>query len=338
MPAPVMVDIQSTVLNDEERILLTHPQVGGLILFSRNYESPEQVRALCTSIRSVKPEILIAVDQEGGRVQRFQAGFTRLPAMQQFLPLYRKNSQAALKLVQDSAWLMASELLDVGIDFSFGPVLDIDDHKCSVIADRSFSPQASEVVALAGAWLKGMHEAGMATTGKHFPGHGGVSVDSHLQLPIDEREFTEIAERDLLPFAALLEQLDAIMPAHILFPKVDQHHSVGFSGYWLQTILREDMGFHGVIFSDDLSMEGAASVGSFTQRAELALKAGCDMVLVCNNQSAAREVLDSLNVQQLSPSNERLQAMRARKSVDGKELNQSSRWRLTQQLLRNLTG
>ena len=204
-------------LTPEEEELLQHPHVGGVIYFSRNYQSPEQIKALSENIRQLRPGLLLAVDQEGGRVQRFKEGFTTLPPMQQFLSLYRKNAQSTLAIVKDSAWLMASELLSVGIDISFAPVLDIDDFFSDVIADRSFSSVATEVVALANAWIMGMKEAGMAVTGKHFPGHGGVKGDSHHVLPVDKRSFEQIAKQDLIPFVELMPQLDALMPAHILF-------------------------------------------------------------------------------------------------------------------------
>ena len=290
---PVMLDLEGLTLTSEEEALLLHPLVGGVIYFARNYESPEQIQALAQAIREIRPELLLAVDQEGGRVQRFKEGFTPLPAMQQFLPLYRKNAQAALSLVENTGWLMASELLSVGVDFSFAPVLDLDDHHCEVIANRSFSPKAEETLSLTGAFLAGMHAAGMATTGKHFPGHGSVAGDSHLLLPVDKRGFDEIASKDLLPFVGLQSHLDALMPAHILFPKVDDKQPVGFSSYWLQTVLRTDLGYKGVTFIDDLSMEGAVGAGTYTERAQLALDAGCDMVLVCNNRAGALEVLES---------------------------------------------
>lgn len=332
---PVMLDLESTVLTDAEQKLLTHPLAGGVIFFSRNYVSPEQLRELVSSIRSINPELLLAVDQEGGRVQRFREGLTPIPAMQRFLPLYRKNATATLSIVKDSGWLMASELLALGIDFSFAPVLDVDDQRCEVIANRAFSPRAEEVVALAGAWIAGMHEAGMATTGKHFPGHGSVVADSHVELPVDERSLEQIASRDLIPFVELQSQLDAIMPAHILFPTVDAEFPVGFSSYWLKTVLRGDLGFNGVIFSDDLTMEAAAGSGSFVERAQLALAAGCDMVLVCNHRQGALAVLEGLSVEQNTGSSQRLQTMKARQIVDQQALLNSPRLSLTRQLLQN---
>jgi len=286
----VMIDIEGTALTTEDRQLLQHPSVGGVIYFSRNYESPDQISTLSADIRRCRPEILIAVDQEGGRVQRFRAGFTRLPAMQRFLPLFHKNADAALSLVENCGWLMAVELLAVGVDFSFAPVLDVDDNFCKVIADRSFSSDPDEVTALAGAFMRGMKDAGMATTGKHFPGHGSVAGDSHAVSPTDNRTLDEIHLKDLIPFNALLPSLNAVMPAHIIFPQLDSL-PVGFSSYWLQTQLRNELHFDGVIFSDDLTMEGAAVAGNYGERAIAALSAGCDMVLVCNNRKGALEAL-----------------------------------------------
>jgi beta-N-acetylhexosaminidase len=348
---PVMIDLVGKALQDDEKLLLSHPLVGGVIYFARNYESPLQIKTLSNSIRDIRPGLLIAVDQEGGRVQRFIEGFTRLPAMQKFLPLYRKNADACLSMVKNSGWLMATELLAVGVDFSFAPVLDTDDHRCDVIANRSFSPKPEEVSALAAAWIAGMHEAGMATTGKHFPGHGSVLSDSHLTQPVDLREFVDIANHDLIPFVELLESLDAIMPAHILFPNIDAEHTVGFSSYWLRSILRKDLGFKGVIFSDDLSMQGAASVGGFLERAKHALEAGCDMVLVCNNRDGVNEVLNNLDFNITNPDHlislRRLSAMSAKHGAQKSglksrylsldELHQLTRWQLSQQFITALT-
>lgn len=341
----VIIDIAGTVLTDEDRQLLKHPQVGGIIYFSRNFESPEQIAALSQDIRNCREDILIAVDQEGGRVQRFKEGFTRLPAMQRFLPLFRKNADAALSLVENCGWLMAVELLAVGVDFSFAPVLDVDDEFCKVIADRAFSNNPEEVSLLAAAFMKGMHDAGMATTGKHFPGHGSVSGDSHEVLPIDHRSLAEIEANDLIPFKALVSQLDAIMPAHIIFSQVDEC-SVGFSSYWLQTQLRQTLGFNGVIFSDDLTMEGAAIAGNYGDRAIAALTAGCDMVLVCNNREGALAALLAVeNYQSTLMNNEmntaqqkRITRMQPKKNWSMNMLLTDSRYLQTRAVLTAMTG
>ncbi|UTA49390.1 beta-N-acetylhexosaminidase [Simiduia sp. 21SJ11W-1] len=329
----VMVDVAGTALSAEDAELLRHPQVGGLILFSRNFENLTQLQALVQAVRECSPDILIAVDHEGGRVQRFRTEFSAIPAMQSFLPDFRKNPQATLSAVRDVGWLMASELLATGIDISFAPVLDVDDHHCKVIADRAFSPEPLEVVQLAGAFMRGMHEAGMATTGKHFPGHGSVTGDSHLVQPVDERSFDEIAAHDLVPFKQLLPQLDAVMPAHIVFPQVDAR-PVGFSAHWLGRCLRQDMGFEGMIFSDDLSMAGAHSAGDYAARADAALGAGCDMVLVCNDRAGSWQVVKHLEACATAPS-VRIASMRMRRRVHWDDLRQMSRW---QHLVSGLPG
>lgn len=326
-----MLDLSGLELTADERTLLTEPLVGGVIFFARNYASPEQLSALVAEIRSIRPELLLAVDQEGGRVQRFKEGFTRLPAMQAFLPLYRQDAESTLKLVQDAGWLMAAEVLSLGVDFSFAPVLDVDDAHCSVIADRAFSADAAEVASLAGAFIDGMHEAGMASTGKHFPGHGAVTGDSHLVLPVDERSWDDIAQRDWVPFEKLAKRLDAVMPAHIVFSQIDTQ-PVGFSSLWLQEKLRGELNFDGVIFSDDLSMEGAAGAGGYGERAELALAAGCDMVLVCNNRDGAIEVIRRLKSTNPEISS-RLPSMARRRVWDRSTLDALPRWHQTRDRL-----
>ncbi len=298
-----MLDIAGKTLADSEREILNHPNVGAVILFARNYENPEQVAALIQSIRAARDgEILIAVDQEGGRVQRFQAGFTRLPPA----ALYENEPEIA----EIAGWLMAAELLAVGVDFSFAPVLDVDCGVSTIIGNRAFSQNAEKVTQLASEFRRGMVRAGMAATGKHFPGHGAVALDSHLTLPIDDRDLDVLRHSDLQPFRQLIaEGLEGIMPAHVLYSQIDVQPA-GFSTFWIQTILRDELGFDGVVFSDDLSMEGAASVGDFSKRAQVALQAGCDMVLVCNNPIAAVEVLNSLPIGNNPERERRLQKMR----------------------------
>lgn len=305
-----MLDLLGKEISNEERELLKHPNVGGLIFFTRNYESSSQIIELVKSIRAVKPDILIAVDHEGGRVQRFRNEFTRLPPVATLGKLYAENAERALASAKQHAWLMAAELRAVGIDFSFAPVLDLDFGDSPVIGDRAFHRQPEAVIALAGAYIAGMREAGMAATGKHFPGHGYVNVDSHLDIPRDERELDAIMQADVLPFQALIQQgLDAVMPAHVIYEKVDSQPA-GFSTFWLQTVLRQQLGFQGVIFSDDLNMEGARVAGSYASRAEAALAAGCDMALICNNRAGAIEILDKANLNTSAESSQRLQRMR----------------------------
>lgn len=292
--APVlMLDIAATELSAEDRELIAHPATGGLIFFSRNFESRAQITELVRSIREVRPEILIAVDQEGGRVQRFREGFHRLPPMAALAERYQKDAHQAQSDATALGALMASELVDCGIDISFAPVLDLDFGHSSVIGDRSFGATADQVVALAGAFIDGMKQAGMAATGKHFPGHGHVAADSHLELPVDDRPLEEIQAADLVPFAKLAPALAGIMPAHVVYGQVDEQPA-GFSSYWLQQVLRQQLGFKGVIFSDDLGMAGAAFAGGFADRAAAALDAGCDMVLVCNDRDGTFQVLEYL--------------------------------------------
>jgi beta-N-acetylhexosaminidase len=315
----VMLDIAGITLADTEREIINHPNTGAVILFSRNYESPEQVTALIQSIRTARNgEILIAVDQEGGRVQRFQTGFTRLPAA----ALYENESEIS----EIAGWLMAAELLAVGVDFSFAPVLDVDCGVSTIIGNRAFSQNAEKVTQLASEFRRGMNRAGMAATGKHFPGHGAVALDSHLTLPIDERNLTEIRQHDLQPFRQLIaEGLEGIMPAHVLYSQIDSQPA-GFSDFWIQQILRQELGFDGVVFSDDLSMEGATSVGNFSQRAKVALNAGCDMVLVCNNPTAAIEVLDFLPIENNAERERRLQKMQGQFRLNREQLQASKMW------------
>lgn len=309
MIGALMLDIEGTVLNQQDRQLLQQPQVGGLILFGRNIESPSQVRALTDSIRDVRPDILIAVDQEGGRVQRLRAGFTKLPPMRTFGHLYDQDPQQAMTLAEQCGWLMAAEVLAVGIDFSFAPVLDIDGVS-QVIGDRGFHSQSEKIIPLAKAFMQGMHRAGMATTGKHFPGHGSVVADSHIAAPVDSRSMVEIEQEDMQPFKQLQDHLDALMPAHVIYDQIDPNPA-GFSPFWIQKIIREKLGFDGVLFSDDLSMHAACVAGGADARIKAALTAGCDMGLVCNDRSAACDALKALENLSL-PNQTRLEKMRGK--------------------------
>jgi len=326
----VMLDIAGKILTDSEREILNHPNVGAVILFARNYESPEQVAALIQEIRAARNgEILIAVDQEGGRVQRFQNGFTRLPSA----ALYENEPEIA----EVAGWLMAAELLAVGVDFSFAPVLDVDCGVSTIIGNRAFSQNSEKVTQLASDFRRGMNRAGMAATGKHFPGHGAVALDSHLTLPIDERDLDALRDSDLQPFRQLIsEGLEGIMPAHVLYSQIDAQPA-GFSAFWIQQILRDELRFDGVVFSDDLSMEGAASVGDFSKRAQVALQAGCDMVLVCNNPAAAVEVLNFLPIENNPDRERRLQKMRGQFSGNREQLKASKKWQQAVFLLQNFT-
>lgn len=324
---PLMLDVDGLSLTPEDSKLLSHPQVGGLILFARNYDSPGQLRRLVRQIRAIRAEIIIAVDQEGGRVQRLKEGFTRLPAMRCFGELYATQPEQALVLAKQTGWLMAAEVLAEGIDLSFAPVLDIDCGVSDVIGDRAFASTAEEIIAISAAFIDGMHEAGMVATAKHYPGHGGVKADSHVAIPVDERSFEQIDKDDLQPFKAQSSQYDAVMPAHVIYSSVDDKPA-GFSKHWLQNLLRQEMAFDGVIFSDDLSMEGASVAGGFAERADAALSAGCDMVLVCNNRSAALEVLEHLSRQENSP-NPRLTRLTGAGSFNRDDLRTSQQWQET---------
>ncbi|CAG7857777.1 partial beta-N-acetylhexosaminidase, partial [biofilm metagenome] len=285
---------------------------------------------LVSEIRKArKGSILIAVDQEGGRVQRFQDGFIRLP------PACRYAEKP--ELATTAGWLMAAELLAVGVDFSFAPVLDVDCGVSQVIGNRSFSVDCGQAATLASAFRKGMNAAGMAATGKHFPGHGAVSVDSHLAIPYDEREFDEIQAKDLLPFKRLIvEGLEAVMPAHVIYPKLDPNPA-GFSLFWLQDILRKELGFKGVIFSDDLNMEGAGFVGDHGERALRALAAGCDMALVCNNPAAAEKVIESLPINPDPEREQRLLAMSGKPKMNRNELMDCPQWQSASTLIKEFT-
>lgn len=304
----LMADIAGTSLTPEDRELLEHPGLGGLILFRRNYRDHARLCALLEQVRRLRPELLVAVDQEGGRVQRFAEGFTRLPPMAALGRWHDREPRAALRGARQLGALMASELLECGVDISFAPVLDLDYGTSAVIGDRSFHADPQVVALLAEAWVDGMHDAGMAATGKHFPGHGYAAEDSHHELPQDSRSLDEIRAMDLVPFRRLAASLDGIMPAHLRYPRVDELPA-GFSRYWLEEVLRGELGFEGVIFSDDLAMAGAAVAGDYAARAAAALDAGCDMVLVCNDRPGALEVLSFL---EQAPHGARVAASRLR--------------------------
>jgi beta-N-acetylhexosaminidase len=283
-----MIDIQGLALTDLDRERLTHPLVGGLILFSRNYESPEQLSALCAEVKALRsPQLLIAIDHEGGRVQRCRPGFTAIPAMGKLGALWDAAPGDAIAAAQDLGYVLAAELRARGVDFSFTPVLDLDYGRSTVIGSRSFHRQPEAVVQLAGALIQGLRQAGMGCCGKHFPGHGWVQADSHVAIPVDERDWDKLLA-DMEPFRRLA--LDAVMPAHVIYPVVDKK-SAGFSNYWIN-YLRNNLKFDGVVFSDDLSMEGASVAGDVVARAQAAWSAGCDMLLVCNAPEAVGQLLE----------------------------------------------
>ncbi|MBE7377005.1 beta-N-acetylhexosaminidase [Pseudomonas lopnurensis] len=318
MQGSLMLDIGGTWLTAEDRHLLRQPEVGGLILFARNIEHPRQVQELCRAIRALRPDLLLAVDQEGGRVQRLRQGFVRLPAMRE---LSRRAD--GRQLAEACGWVMATEVLAVGLDFSFAPVLDLDHQRSAVVGTRAFEGDPQRAVELIKAFIAGMHAAGMAATGKHFPGHGWAEADSHVAIPLDERSLDALRAYDLIPFRALSATLDAVMPAHVIYPQVDEQPA-GFSRRWLQDVLRGELGFRGVIFSDDLSMAGAHVAGDAAERIQAALGAGCDMGLVCNDRAAAESALTALQRLGARPS-PALARMRSR-AAEALDYKQHPRW------------
>ena len=326
---PLMVDVVGLELSDVEREILQHPLVGGVILFSRNYESPEQIAALTSSIHELRePHLLISVDHEGGRVQRFRSGFTRLPPIGALGQHYVEHPKQTLKNIESAGWLMAAELRSVGVDFSFAPVLDLDYGVSEIIGDRSFHRDPEAVASMAHAYIQGMKRAWMPAVGKHFPGHGAVEVDSHLGLPVDSRHFEDMIQADMLPFKRLCQsELAGIMPAHIVYEQSDSLPA-GFSPFWIKEILRDRLGFQGAVLSDDLSMEGAAIMGDPLARAEAALDAGCDMVLVCNKPDSVERVIDGLRIESDPVRHMRLIRLHGRHSGNRDELFASQEWKL----------
>lgn len=331
---PLMLDVAGLMLQPYEREMLQHPLVGGVILFSRNYHDPAQLAALTRDIRSLRrPHLLIAVDHEGGRVQRFREGFTAIPPMASLGHEFESRASERLQQAEMLGWLLAAELRSVDVDFSFAPVLDLNYKISSVIGDRSFHHDPQTVSRLAGAFIKGLNSAYMAGVGKHFPGHGAVQPDSHLALPHDERPFEVIFETDMLPFRQLGQKaLAGIMPAHIVFDECDPEPA-GFSPFWIDEILRHRLGFQGAVFSDDLSMQGAADKGDMPERAAAAIQAGCDMVLVCNQPDAAVKVLDQLQLSADPLRHMRLIRLHGRHPLNRRTLQQSSKWRTTRDML-----
>ena len=310
---PVMLDIEGTRLTDADRRRLSHPLAGGVILFARNYANAGQLAGLTEEIHALRnPPLVIAVDHEGGRVQRFRDVFTALPAMRELGWAWDHGQAQARQLAQEVGFVLATELLAHGVDLSFAPVLDIDRGASTVIGDRAFHTDPRVVGELGRAVLQGLRQAGMSGVGKHFPGHGHVAADSHHEVPVDERTYEAIEAADLVPFRRLIEAgLGGIMPAHVIYPRVDSRPA-GFSAVWLKQVLRGQLGFDGVIFSDDLSMEGASVAGGVVDRARAALGAGCDMVLLCNSPDAVDGLLDDLGYAMPAVSLARLARMHGR--------------------------
>jgi beta-N-acetylhexosaminidase len=328
-PGPVMLDVAGFELDAEDRELLAHPSVGGLILFARNFADARQLAALTEAIHAVRrPPLLIAVDHEGGRVQRFRSdGFTHLPAMRTLGHRYEADASAALIEARAAGFVLAAELRALGVDLSFTPVLDLDFGASSVIGDRAFHRDPAIVAPLAGALAEGLRAAGMKSVGKHFPGHGFVAADSHVAIPVDERDFDTIWATDIQPYLQLGRQIDAVMPAHVIYPAVDALPA-GFSRAWVQDILRGRLAFDGVVFSDDLSMEGASVVGDVVARAEAAWDAGCDMVLVCNARDQAIKLIDGWHPAADSVRSARVESLLPKSAfADRAQLAQDARYR-----------
>lgn len=308
----LMIGIEGLRLSDAETRLLQHPQIGGVILFARNYADPDQLAALTDAIHAVRdPALLVAVDQEGGRVQRFRDGFTRLPPMAALGRQYDADPAAARAMAADIGWLMAAELRAVGVDFSFAPVLDLDRDVSMVIGDRGFHALPEVVAELAECWIGGMHDADMPATAKHFPGHGSVTPDSHLELPVDHRPEPQLRDSDLLPFEQLIQagHVDAVMTAHVAYPQADIRPA-SFSAHWIGTVLRDDLGFRGVVVADDLDMEGAAALGDRPARARVALEAGNDLLLLCNSLDAREDVLAAMPAEPDAAASARINGLR----------------------------
>ena len=324
---PLMVGVAGLRLTQEEREMLRHPLIGGVILFSRNYADPDQVQELVTEIHALKDSpLLVAVDQEGGRVQRFRDGFVALPPMRQLGHIHDRDAKKAKAYAQLMGWLMAAELRAVGVDLSFAPVLDLDCGTSEVIGNRAFHNDPETVADLAHAFMVGMDLAGMRAVGKHFPGHGTAAADSHVEVVTDNRSYADIAAEDLVPFERMIHYgLAALMAAHVVYPRVDAKPA-GFSHFWMQEVLRRRLGFQGAIFSDDLGMAGAGMAGDMGERAEAALEAGCDMVLLCNELSQIPVVLDRLDGYRNPASQLRLARLHGRGKLDRVHVRMESSW------------
>ena len=329
----LMLDIDGISLSNEDKDLLMNKHVGGLIFFSRNFESFNQITNLVHEIRNIKENIIIAVDQEGGRVQRFNKEFTKIPTMQEVAKYANSNND--ISFLKEVGWLISSELIAAGIDLNFAPVLDIDDKTSSIIGDRAFANNALDVISLTSNFIDGMHEAGMKSTGKHFPGHGGIFEDSHIELAEDHRELEDLMGLDIKPYIELCNKLDAIMCAHVLFPNIDKYIP-SYSRYWLKDILREKIKYKGLIFSDDLSMFGAGDL-SFANKAVKSVEAGCDMILVCNNRYEAINVIEAFEKNDIDLS-KKIHQMRKTSNTDWDDLSRTNRRSVVKEKLKTIGG
>ena len=327
----LMIDIDGKILSNDDKTILSSKHIGGLILFSRNFDSYDQLNTLIEEVHLIKENIIIAVDQEGGRVQRFKKEYTKIPSMQDASLFAKENDDK--EFIKDLAWLISSELIAVGIDINFAPVLDINRNISNIIGNRSFSNDILEVINNASDYIDGMHEAGMKSTGKHFPGHGNVVEDSHIELPVDERELHELLNEDLKPYIKLNDKLDVIMCAHVLFSKVDSKIP-SFSDTWINNVLRDKINYKGLIFSDDLSMLGSGNE-SLINKVKMSLDAGCDMVIICNNRSGVKEVieyLDKTDIEQTSGISE----IKSSKKINWNDLLNNKRAIAIKEKLKNM--
>ncbi len=330
---PLMVDVAGLELTPEDREVLRHPLVGSVILFTRNYQSPAQLAGLVADIHAVRsPALIVAVDQEGGRVQRFRPEFSKLPSLRRIGHEFDLDPKQGLTLARSMGWLMAAELRAHGVDLSFAPCVDLDYGVSEIIGDRAFHSKGDTVAQLAMAYMAGMKDAGMAATAKHFPGHGAVVADSHQSLPVDRRGWNELGD-DLLPYRRLIANgIPGVMVAHILFPAVAPEPA-SLSRRWIQNALREELRFEGAVFTDDLSMGGAKEFGDIVARANAALEAGCDVLPVCNDRASVVTLLDELEYEVQPSSHLRLVRMRGKGAPERGELLAGDAWRASQELL-----
>ena len=331
---PLMVDVAGTALMAEDTEMLKHPLVGGVILFTRNYQDPAQLTALVAAVHAVRtPALLVAVDHEGGRVQRFRSGFSVLPPLRRIGKEFDLDAKAGLDLARHMGWLMAAELRACGVDLSFAPCVDLDYGVSEIIGDRAFHSKAPAVSQLAVAYMHGMKDAGMAATAKHFPGHGAVVADSHTHAPVDRRAYVDLDD-DIMPYRRLIANgLPAVLASHVLFPEVDRDAVASVSPRWIRDILRAELGFKGVVFTDDMSMAGAAVAGDIVERSRRAIDAGSDMVLICNSRPSVVTVLDKLKVDPSPASAVRLVRMRGRDGMPRDTLMASAEWQQCREML-----
>ena len=327
----LMIDIDGKNLSNDDKTILSSKHIGGLILFSRNFDSYDQLNTLIKEVHLIKENIIIAVDQEGGRVQRFEKEYTKIPSMQDASLFAKENDDK--EFIKDLAWLISSELIAVGIDINFAPVLDINRNISNIIGNRSFSNDILEVINNASDYIDGMHEAGMKSTGKHFPGHGNVVEDSHIEIPVDERELHELLNEDLKPYIKLNDKLDVIMCAHILFSKVDSKIP-SFSDTWINNVLRNKLNYKGLIFSDDLSMLGSGNE-SLINKVKMSLDAGCDMVIICNDRSGVKELIEYLDKTDVEQTSE-ISEIKSLKKINWNDLLNNNRALAIKEKLKNM--